>query len=150
MGLLSTLIDVIQSYFKEMERYIDKYLQDVNCIVFDERRWLEFRSLFIRVYRQPSILLSTSLRESIERVVYPNCKNLASNMSVGRKTGVCYLPESEFDAAMAPSGWESTPNNPFRRREIGVGMFNWWGATEMLETLETPEKNVRTCLQLSD
>jgi hypothetical protein len=140
MGLLPTLISVIQTYFKEMELYIDRYWADVNCIAFNERRWLEFRSLFLRVYRQPSVLLSSNNRESIVKVSYPTYKSLASQMSIGKPTGSCYLPVSEFDIHLAPSCWSRSDNNPFRRREIGVGIFNWWGATEMIETLQTAEK----------
>lgn len=142
-GLLPVLIGVIQNYFKEMEHYVDKYIGEANCTVFNERRWLEFRSLFIRIYRQPSVLLSSSHRESTVKVNFPTFKNLAANMSVGKPTGSCYLLESEFDPNLAPEGWVLAKNNPFRRRDIGVGSFNWWGATEMLQALESPEKNVR-------
>ncbi len=144
LGLLPTLINVVQTYFKEMERYISGYLDEVNCITFNERRWLEFKALFLRIYRQPSVLMSTGNRVAVVKVTFSTFKNLAAKMNVGSPKGSCYLLESNYDANRVPKDWTLAKNNPFRPREIGVGTFNWWGATEMLQTLDTPEKDVST------
>lgn len=142
LGLLPSLISVIQKYFREMEKFIDKYSEEANSLGFNERRWLEFRSLFVRVYRQPSMLKSRSDREAVIKITWPTFKGLASNLNIGKPQGSCFILDSEWDARLAPSGWQRVQNNCFRRRDIGVGMFNWWGATEMLQTLESPEKEV--------
>jgi hypothetical protein len=111
-------------------------------MVYNEKRWLEFRSHFLRVYRQPSVLVAPGDRKSVLKVIFPTRKNLAGKMKVANAKGTFYLPASEFDTTLAPTDWNIIANNPFRSREIGVGAFNWWGATEISKTLATPQKEV--------
>lgn len=115
----------------------------IDCGTFDERKWLDFRGIFVRCYRN----YTAENRQQQREVVLKYQKNLVScgGMKVTKNKGNVYvisLSEEEKEE-LHIDGWLLKTNNPFRSNSLGVGMHNWWGPKERRSALDSPVKETQ-------
>lgn len=115
----------------------------IDCNTFDERKWLDFRAIFVRCYRNYTAVNRNDRRE----VVSKYSKNLigCSQLKVTKTKGNVYLVGLTDDEkkTMEDGGWLGKRNNPFRPNSLGVGMHNWWGPKERKSALDSPVKETQ-------
>jgi hypothetical protein len=63
-------------------------------------------------------------------------------MDITGGQGQCFIPSVVLESSSPPENWKHSNNNVFSVRGIGVGMFNWWEATDKLIALATDQKDV--------
>lgn len=109
---------------------------------YDEREWLAFRSIFIKIYKAKHVLLHerqvpvTMLRATLKS---------SSKFRITKGTAACYVPEFDGETDQLPDRWVVSKRaiTTMGVHGLGVGIFSWWGQTDKKITLASPQKNVR-------
>lgn len=129
------------AYFSYMLGYIEgrPYVPPTH---YDEREWLAFRSIFIKIYKAKHVLLHerqvpvTMLRATLKS---------SSKFRITKGTAACYVPEFDGETDQLPDRWTVSKRaiTTMGVHGLGVGIFSWWGQTDKKITLASPQKNVR-------
>lgn len=132
-GGIKHLVHVVRIYFKYMDEYISKSDNACTAIIqFNERSWLDFRALFIKVYRQPSVKLCSGIRVKVIKFDVGALTTGTSGMYVPNSGGTCFTPELlPHELPPLSNKWQRAEVNVIGPKDIGVGAFNWWAAAEL-------------------
>ncbi len=135
-GGIANLVRIVRVYFTYMDNYIHRYTDSHTAIVkFNEWRWLDFRSIFIRVYRQPSVLLRTGKRAKVIKFEVGTLTAGAGAMRIP-SGGSCFTPELlPQEEPPSTDRWKQVEVNVIGPKDIGIGAFNWWAAAELRQAL---------------
>lgn len=114
---------------------------------YDEREWLAFRSIFIKIYKAKQVTLGECERVHVTRlrVALKSC----SKFRITKGVASCYVPEYANEELL-PNRWEvSLRAVPvIGMHGLGVGIYSWWGEADKIITLASPQKDVRFLLNL--
>lgn len=138
-------MNVIRTYFAAMLDYLQPGTPSskIDCGTFDERKWLDFRAIFVRCYRNYTAENRLEEREVVSK--YSRTLVSCGLMKITKPKGNVYLvglTEDELDE-LRKNGWLWKRNNPFRPNSLGVGMYNWWGPKERRTALDSPVKEIQ-------
>lgn len=143
-GLLEKLVRLVHTYFNFMSGYLElrKYIPPTK---YNECEELSFRAVFLKVYRARNITLSSGYRVPVVLVTAGLTKAGASHMRVTKSSAAVYVPDlSSKEIEELPKSWKniSTPRveDP---QNLFVGSFSWYGISDKLTALNSPQKHVR-------
>ncbi len=136
------IVALVQKYFNFMLNYVSQrpYVPPTK---YDEREWLSFRAIFLKVYRAhtvtiegqrvPVVLLSANLT-----------KAGASHMRITKTKTTVFVPSlAETEIAELPSSWQVKQVPRSNLLTLWVGPYAWWGWVDKHLALQSPEKQVR-------
>jgi len=123
-----------------MEKYILIHGGKHSCIDFDERKWENFRAVFLRVYRQPSTIIGNQ-RVKIQKFSFGLTKKGSNGMKITRTTASCFTPELRKTESV-PGNWKEKKVNVIGRNALGVGWFSWFGGVDRYITFNSDRKDV--------
>jgi hypothetical protein len=109
---------------------------------YNERQWLAFRKIFLRVYRAPSVS-SPEGRLEINKFQFGLTKAGASDMKITKTSAVCFVPGLKEDEEI-PANWVRVPVNRVGLHGLGVGAYAWWGEADKVIAINSPQKKVRS------
>ncbi len=137
--MLVPLLTLVATYFSFMHSYLERR-PHVPPTEFDEREWLAFRAIFLKVYRAKEVTLSPQQRVLVTKVnvQLKGCSKLC--VTKGRAS--CFVPDL-MDEAL-PTGWDVSARSTtsIGMHGLGVGSFAWWGQADKLITINSPQKKV--------
>lgn len=116
----------------------------IDCNSFDERKWLDFRAIFVRCYRNFTAENRDKKREQTVR--YSKSLTKCCHMVTTKGNASIYLVGLTEDdkRELKENGWKYEPKtNYFTPNALGVGMHNWWGPNEMRKALDSPVKEIK-------
>lgn len=100
---LNVLIRIIRVYLRFMEKYISIHGSEHTCIDLDERKYENFRAIFLQAYRQPSTMVN-GVRVKIQKFKFGLTKAGSNGMKITRSSGQCFTPILNIDEK-APLHW---------------------------------------------
>jgi hypothetical protein len=64
-------------------------------------------------------------------------------MRITKTKAACYTPQvTAKEQETMPKNWSLANTNAFTTHGLGVGPYMWWGQTDKLITLDSPQKTV--------
>lgn len=139
------ILSIIRTYLEAMQNYLKPGTPEskINCNTFDERKWLDFRAIFVRCYRNYTVEGRNNQRGVV--VKYAKALFSSSYMKTTKPIGVLYLVDltAEETNFLREDGWKPKASNPFHPNSLGVGMHNWWGPKERKTALDSPIKETQ-------
>ncbi len=137
---LSYLVRIVRVYLRFMEKYIAIHGTKHSCIDFDERKWENFRAVFLRVYRQPSTIINDK-RVKIQKFSFGLTKAGSNGMKITRTAAQCFTTALD-ETEKTPINWVEKRVNVIGRTALGVGWFSWFGGVDRYITLQSDRKDV--------
>jgi hypothetical protein len=123
----------------------------IDCNSFDERKWLDFRAIFVRCYRSFTATNRDGKKEQVAR--YSKSLTKCTYMATTKGKASIYLVSVSEDEKkeLEEDGWKyEAKTYHFTTNNLGVGMHNWWGPGEKKRALESPVKEIKAVCILSN
>lgn len=144
-GLLWSLVELVQTYFNFMLGYVElrPYVPPTQ---YDERKELDFRAIFLKVYRAQRVTLASGSRVLLVAISAGLTKSGASHMKITKGKTTVYVPDlSDQEKLELPTSWNkiAVPNKE-DPMNLFVGAYSWWGKSDKIAALDSPQKGVST------
>jgi hypothetical protein len=138
-GKTDQFVSLVCAYFRFIWTYVHNrpYLPPTK---FCERQALEFQALFLKVYRRRSVHVQQSNME-ISKFKLSLTKAAQHNMCITKTTATCFVPAIKADENI-PQNWHRKSVNAVGPHGLGVGPYSWWGQSDKVITLKSPQKEV--------
>lgn len=112
---------------------------------YNEREWLAFRAIFLKVYRAQQVTLAPGCRVPVVQITAGLTKAGASHMKITKGKATVFVPYlSEQEELELPKSWGKI-SKPHHEDDLalGVGPYAWWGIVDKKLALSSPQKMVR-------
>ena len=143
-GYLDQFVLLVRTYFNFMSEYL-RLRPYVPPTQYNEREELSFRAVFLKVYRAQHDKISSGSIVPLVTITAGLTKAGASHMRITKSTARVYVPTiSEQEAQELPKSWRdiAVPNRD-DAQNLFVGSFSWWGISDKVDALQSPQKDVR-------
>ncbi len=138
-GLLEQFIRLVQTYLLSEYLRLRPYIPPTK---YDEREELSFRAVFLKVYRAQNVTLTSGNRVPVVTMAAGLTKAGASHMRIMKSSARVYVPSlSPQEIEELPKSWGNiaTPKKE-DPQNLFVGAFSWWGISDKLKAIDSPQK----------